>query len=564
MSDEEALLHLSSPEALIAIAQLEKKRGAPFDQASAGLLARHFNEWYALFPYFEELPGLGRPELEALDAFSKAVAGYPKTRQNTVMGEWHSLVALIVLGRKAGSLDAAAGVTAFRHACEGLLADDYSARAVAVLREIAGVTPNLDDAVADHLLRLDAPRRAAFERVRELQGASRLEALGRASDPAGTLVALAALVYGAVVNPEGLLISEDRTLIRKHQYVPDTCDTCAAASVERLNLFTAARLQQAAAGPGSHITGGFMRFDQVAGNLVSGGQFGSGAAFAPAAENSAKAPRAGTAPPTEAIFRTTARLVQVFATITDSRGRYVDDLTADRFTILDNGTPVRIAAFENGTSEVSCTLLLDTTESMRASLPALKKAALKLIEGLRPHDSVAVYALTGGITELQSFTTDKNAAARAVLQTEPGGMTALYDGLVRTVRDIAGRAGKKAIVVFTDGDDNISLLPEETASLRAKTAGVPIYTIAKGSELHEETVQRLDAISRATGGMSFAPHSSSEMLSAFDKVYQDIMHGYLLAFQPPEVEGHTWRTIEVVLKSPKGRKVRARDGYYPE
>ena len=53
------------------------------------------------------------------------------------------------------------------------------------------------------------------------------------------------------------------------------------------------------------------------------------------------------------------------------------------------------------TSDVSCTLLLDTTESMRASLPALKKAALKLIGGLRPNDSVAVYALKGGITELQ-------------------------------------------------------------------------------------------------------------------------------------------------------------------
>ena len=65
-----------------------------------------------------------------------------------VMGEWHSLVALIVLGRKAGSLDDATGVEAFRHACEGLLKDDYSARAVAVLREMAGVSPNLDDAVA--------------------------------------------------------------------------------------------------------------------------------------------------------------------------------------------------------------------------------------------------------------------------------------------------------------------------------------------------------------------------------------------------------------------------------
>lgn len=565
LSDEEALLHLSSPEALIEIAQLETKRGAPFDAGSAGLLARHFNEWHALFPYFEELPGLDRGEFEALDTFSKAAAGYPKPRQNMVMGEWHSLMALIVLGRKAGSLDGAAGVKAFRDACEGLLKDDYSTRAVEVLREIAGAGPNLDDAVAEGLLRLDAPRRAAFERVRELQEAPRLEALGPSSDPAGTLSALAGLVYGAVVNPESLLVSEDPALIRKHQFVPDGCETCGATSVERLNLFSDAKLRQSAAAPGSRITGGFMHFDQVASNLVHGGQFGNTvASFVPAAESSAKATRAGPAPASDAIFRTTARLVQVFATITDTRGRYIDDLTADRFTILENGAPVRIAAFENGASDISCTLLLDTTESMRASLPALKKAALKLIEGLRPNDSVAVYALKGGITELKSFTTDKNAAARAVLQTEPGGMTALYDGLVRTVRDISGRAGKKAIVVFTDGNDNISLLPEETASLRAKTAGVPIYIIAKGPELHEEKLPQLEAISRATGGMSFAPHSSNEMQSAFDKVYQDVMHGYLLAFQPPDVEGHTWRTIEVVLKSPRGRKVRARDGYYPE
>jgi VWFA-related protein len=172
--------------------------------------------------------------------------------------------------------------------------------------------------------------------------------------------------------------------------------------------------------------------------------------------------------------------------------------------------------------------------------------------------------LTDGVTELQPFTTDKSAAARAVLQTEPGGMTALYDGLVRTVRDVSVRPGKKAIVAFTDGNDNISMLTGDTAIVRAKTAGVPIYTIAKGSDLQDETLGQLAAISRATGGMSFAIHSSSEMANVFEKVFQDVMHGYLLAFQPPDAEGHVWHTIEVVLKSPKGRKVRARDGYYPE
>jgi VWFA-related protein len=305
-----------------------------------------------------------------------------------------------------------------------------------------------------------------------------------------------------------------------------------------------------------------MHFDNVAKNLVYGGPLAKSASVAESAPRAAHSSEASKME--ETVFRTTSRLVQVFATITDNRGRYVDDLTGDRFTIMDDGKPMRVAAFESATSDLSCTLLLDTTESMRASLPALKKTALKFIEGLRPNDSVAVYALRGGVTELQSFTTDKSAAARAVLQTEPGGMTALYDGLVRTVRDIAVRPGKKAVVVFTDGDDNISMLTGDAAILRAKTAGVPIYTIAKGAELQDQTLQQLASISRATGGMAFAIHSASEMASVFEKVYEDVMHGYLLAFQPPDSEGHIWHKIEVGLKSPKGRKVRARDGYFPE
>ena len=562
VSDEDALLHLRSQEALVAISQLEQKRAAPFDPASVKLIERHFNEWRSLFPYFEEMPGLGRGEFEALETLSKAVAGERKPQQNMVMGDWHSLVALIVLGRKAGSLDDAAAVRAFRHACEGLLGDDYSAQAVAVLREIAGSGSNLDDAVADGLLRLDGPRRAAFDRVRELQGVPRLQDLGGQSNPAGTLAALAALVYGAVVSPDSLLISEDPVLIQKHQFVPDSCGACGASSPEKLNLFSVASLWQSDTAPGSHVTGGFMRFDKVAGNLISGARF-AGAAPVAAALPSIAQP-GGASPSEDVMFRTTARLVQVFATVTDSRGSYVDDMTRDRFTILDNGKPLPLFAFENETSGISCALLLDTTESMRASLPALKKASLLFIERLRPSDSVAVYALKDGITELQPFTTDKAAAARAVLQTEPGGLTALYDGMVRTVRDIAGRAGKKAVIVFTDGDDNISMLTGDAAILRAKTTGVPIYTIAKGADLRDSTRQQLASISKATGGMSFAIDGPSEIPGVFEKVYQDVMHGYLLAFQPLDAEGHTWHTIDVVLKSRKGIKVRARDGYYPE
>ena len=72
---------------------------------------------------------------------------------------------------------------------------------------------------------------------------------------------------------------------------PNGCETCAAASPEKLKFFTAAKLRQSAVASGSHITGGFMHFDQVASNLVHGGQFGNATAdFLPGSRNAAKMP----------------------------------------------------------------------------------------------------------------------------------------------------------------------------------------------------------------------------------------------------------------------------------
>jgi hypothetical protein len=71
-------------------------------------------------------------------------------------------------------------------------------------------------------------------------------------------------------------------------------------------------------------------------------------------------------------------------------------------------------------------------------------------------------------------------------------------------------------------------------------------------------------MSRATGGTSFQIRKLSDMGAVFQKVSDDLMHGYLLAFQPAEGGDSGWRKIEVVLANGKGRQVRAREGYYPD
>jgi Ca-activated chloride channel homolog len=208
----------------------------------------------------------------------------------------------------------------------------------------------------------------------------------------------------------------------------------------------------------------------------------------------------------------------------------------------------------------------------------VKNAALKLIGELRPIDSVAVYSFNRSVTELQPFTSDLDQAKRAVLSTQAAGETALYDALARVSRDLSGRTGKKVIVVFTDGDDNSSTLTMDTAILRVKAAGIPVYTIAQGEALGGKCltqeqcrnpapppayVKQLADLAKVTGGESFAVRDPSEIAAVFAKVSEDLAHGYMLVFQPPAAEDHVMHPITVQVRA-KGDKVRAREGYYPE
>ena len=141
--DDEVLLGLPALETLVPIAELEQKRGRPLDEGSVKLLARHYSEWNSLFPYFARLTALRDEDFEALEHFADAVSQSPAATENAVLGEWHALVDLISRGVEAGSISQTAGAAAFRRVCQDLVtsgraAPDHSAKALAILREVAG------------------------------------------------------------------------------------------------------------------------------------------------------------------------------------------------------------------------------------------------------------------------------------------------------------------------------------------------------------------------------------------------------------------------------------------
>ncbi|HWC96754.1 MAG TPA: VWA domain-containing protein [Candidatus Sulfopaludibacter sp.] len=549
-SNDDALMEVKNLEALGPVAQMERDRKSPLDAAAAELLVQHYGEWSSLLPYLSRLPAVGAAELQVLPNFAERVSALKPAARNSVMAEWHSLVELIVLGSNSGALTPEQATRTFRLVCQELAGNDHGTKAVAILRALAGNAADLDSAVPSQLLRLSGARLAAYERVKELQGVPRLDA---AHAPA----ALSGAVYAALLDPGNLMVAADPALLAKHRFIKDE-------DVKHPPVFYASELVSSTVAPGSYLAGGFGGMTETVKGMTRL------SAETPATASSTEVATPTTADATgpaatEAVFRTTARLVEVYATVTDDRGRYVDDLPSKSFTILENGKPISPIAFESRASSVSLALLFDTTGSMHDALPSLKSAALKLIGELRPIDSVAVYSFADKVNELQPFTSDKTAAERAVLRTQAFGATALYDALVRVNHDLAARSGKKVIVVFTDGSDNLSVLTTEIAMQRAKSAGVPIYTIAQGDALKSpELLKQLGTLSKTTGGVAFRISGPGEIRKVFETVSQDLMHGYLLAFQPPSVEGHNWRTVEITLADTKNRKVRAREGYYPE
>ncbi len=266
------------------------------------------------------------------------------------------------------------------------------------------------------------------------------------------------------------------------------------------------------------------------------------------------------------VIRVKVPLVEVYASVYDRHGRYVEGLVRDSFRVFEDGKPQQITNFEADSGKLSCAILLDTTGSMNEALPHVKNSIIKLIDILGSEDAVAIFTFDRRLVVRQEFTTDKVAAKRAVLRTRAEGQTALFDALSEVVQEISERPGKKALVVFSDGDDNASVLNANSAVMRAKRAGIPVYAVAEGEATRSKELRRLlEDLSKRTGGASYQAKKASEIEEVFQRIAIDLRHLYLLTYRPESVsEEGRWRKIEVSLAGEKDFRIRSKEGYFPE
>ena len=107
----------------------------------------------------------------------------------------------------------------------------------------------------------------------------------------------------------------------------------------------------------------------------------------------------------------------------------------------------------------------------------------------------------GDLSRVATLTPDRSQVLRGVRSTVAGDDAALYNCLLMTVKDAAQLTGRKAIVVFSNGPDNASLVPPEDVAELAQSTGTIIYMIST-RQAEEEPVSTavFERMSKATGG----------------------------------------------------------------
>jgi Ca-activated chloride channel homolog len=261
--------------------------------------------------------------------------------------------------------------------------------------------------------------------------------------------------------------------------------------------------------------------------------------------------------------------VRLDVLVTDPEGRFVSGLKVGDFTVLEQGVPQELSFFSPGRAPVTIVVLLDSSASVRADMLSIQKAAHRFIGKLARGDRARIGFFHDEVVFGPRFTDDMAEHSAMINQMRPQRSTHLYDALVESFEKLEQVPDRKALLVFSDGDDQGSRTSTQSALEAARASDVSVYAVgvrgwsASGGTHTNQGL--LEQIARLTGGRAFFPASEKQMQKAFDRICDEIHHQYRMGYVPAsrgEGGGRQWREIQVELARRKDLVVRCRHGYY--
>lgn len=258
-----------------------------------------------------------------------------------------------------------------------------------------------------------------------------------------------------------------------------------------------------------------------------------------------------------------AHAVGIAPIVTDRSGHTVMGLSQKDFTVFDDGQPQKIETFDATDSPMAAILVLDISASMVPKLDDARRAAHAFLEALKPADEVALYTFNSAIVGMVDLTRDRAALHSAIDQARPEGETALYDVTATALRRLKALKRRKAVVLFTDGEDNRSRLSVNQVIEMARASEVAIFSVAQGADESKVLMLFLNRLAEETGGRSYFIGNIKKLHEVFRSILDELKSQYFLTYTPQNLKPRSWHQIQVRVNRPDV-VVRAKKQYLVE
>lgn len=274
------------------------------------------------------------------------------------------------------------------------------------------------------------------------------------------------------------------------------------------------------------------------------------------------------------------RLVRLPITVVDKKGQFVSGLSQSDFMVLEDRVPQQIElSVDLGQSPVYVAVLMDTSPSTAGKLKFEQEAALNFIQTVvrARKDQVLFATFDHEISLRQDFTNKLDLLDRAVSGVKKlGNQTALYDAVWQFCDEkLRTAAGRRVLVVITDGEDTYSRADIRDAIDIAQRTETTIYAIStragfistvpgvEAGTVKEKKDRALATLAEETGGIAFFTGDMLSLERSFTRISKELRAQYLVTYKPvnDRYDG-SFRKIEVKLgEGLKDLRVRTKKGY---
>jgi VWFA-related protein len=269
--------------------------------------------------------------------------------------------------------------------------------------------------------------------------------------------------------------------------------------------------------------------------------------------------------PAQPVFGVSVESVYFDVFVTNG-GRPVPGLAASDFELKDDGVTQRLEIASADSMPLLVILAFDTSGSLAGEkLRSLRAASQALLESLKPEDEVALFTFAEEFDWWVRPTRDRARVTAALQKFTGGGGTAVVDAVYAAMTLPASKA-RTLVVVFTDGEDNMSWLSWREVQGIAEKSNAYLHVVslkrgaAPGSPKSEQP-WAMCQIAEATGGRCWEAASPAELRGPFSAIAEAMNKRYVLRYEPTNVKGAGWHAVDARLRGKKG-DLHARRGYW--